>query len=166
MADQQTALRWPEGYEPEGAAFHAVNRLEIDAPRERVWAWLARPDLWPSYYPNSRLVRHLEGPWPEVELGSRFRWLTFGALITSEIVECEPTERIAWNAKGIGSRGHHGWLLEKRRGGCRLVTEETQRGWGIRLVRPALRPLMLRYHQRWLEGLARVAAEGDPPPPG
>jgi hypothetical protein len=28
-----------------------------------------------------------------------------------------------------------------------------------------MRPLMVRFHQRWLEGLARVAAEGPPPPP-
>jgi len=28
-----------------------------------------------------------------------------------------------------------------------------------------LRPMMVRLHQRWLEGLAKVAAEGGPPPP-
>jgi uncharacterized protein YndB with AHSA1/START domain len=160
-----TAVRFPDRSRPENSRFLARNELRIDAPPERVWAWLARPDLWPSYYRNARLVRHLEGPWPEIELGSRWRWLTFGALITSELVECEPHARLAWDASGLGARGHHGWVLEPLDGGTRVVTEETQRGWGIALVKPALRPMMLRQHQRWLEGLARVAAESPPPAP-
>ena len=49
-------------------------------------------------------------------------------------------------------------------GGTYVVIEETQRGWGIALVRPLPRPLMLRYHQRWLEGLARASAEPPPAP--
>jgi hypothetical protein len=53
-------------------------------------------------------------------------------------------------------------VLEPSPAGTRVVTEETQSGWGIALAKPALKPLMLRFHQRWLEGLARVAA--DPPP--
>ena len=160
MSEGETAIRWPEQHRPEVSLLHAVNEIEIEADRERVFAWLARPELWPSYYGNARLVRHLDGPWPNVELGSRFRWLTFGVLVFSEIVEFEPPERIAWSAKELGASGHHGWLLEKRRGGRTFVrTEETQRGWSMRLAAPAMKRLMPRYHQRWLEGLARVAAE-------
>lgn len=160
MSEGDTAIRWPERHRPEVSLLHAVNEIEIEADRERVFAWLARPELWPSYYGNALLVRHREGPWPNVELGSRFRWLTFGVLVFSEIVEFEPPERIAWSAKELGASGHHGWLLEKRRGGRTFVrTEETQRGWGMRLAAPAMKRLMPRYHQRWLEGLARVAAE-------
>ena len=157
-------IRWPQGHEPERSQLHAVNELQISSEPDRVFAWLRRPDLWPSYYRNSRFVRHLGGPWPEVELGSRFRWLTFGVIVHSEIVEFEPPVRLAWSAKELGASGHHGWLLEKRRGGRTFVrTEETQRGWSMRLAAPAMRRLMPRYHQRWLEGLARVAPE---PPRG
>lgn len=165
MIDVGTIVRWPDGYRPDQALLHAVNELRIDAERERVFAWLRRPDLWPSYYGNARMVRHREGPWPEVELGSRFRWLTFGVIVTSEIVEFSPPERIAWSAKELGASGHHGWVLSERDGGTFVRTEETQRGWAMRLVRPAMSRLMVRYHQRWLQGLARVAAEGPPPPP-
>jgi uncharacterized protein YndB with AHSA1/START domain len=157
-------IRWPSEHRPEVSRFLAVNELQMEAAPDDVFAWLCRPDLWPRFYGNARLVKHLEGPWPRVKLGSRFRWLTFGALITSEVVEYDPPERLAWSAKGLGSRGHHVWLLRPQEGGTFVHTEETQRGWGIAIMRPALRPLMLRQHQRWLEGLAEVAAQGPPSP--
>ena len=160
----QTAVRFPDQHRPEVSSFIARNELQIAAPPENVWEWLVRPDLWPSFYSNAKLVRHLEGPWPRIELGSRWRWLTFGALITTELVEAEPHSHLAWSASGLGASGHHGWVLEERDGGTYVVTEETQRGWGIALAKPALRPMMVRYHQRWLEGLARVAAEPPPAP--
>jgi hypothetical protein len=55
-------------------------------------------------------------------------------------------------------------VLRRQDGGTFVHTEETQRGWGIAVVKPVLRPVMVRMHQRWLEGLARVAAKGPPPP--
>ncbi|MSO41725.1 MAG: hypothetical protein EXQ70_07540 [Solirubrobacterales bacterium] len=160
-----TRIRWPEGHRPEDSAFLAVNELHVDSTVENVWAWLTRPDLWSRFYANARLVRPVSGPWPELELGSRWRWLTFGALITSEVVEIDPGERLAWSAEGLGSKGHHAWIFERRQGGTFIHTEETQRRWGINLVKPLLRPAMTRMHQRWLEGLARVASDGPPPPP-
>jgi uncharacterized protein YndB with AHSA1/START domain len=161
----ESVISWPDEHRPEVSAFHAVNELQIPAEPEVVWAWLCRPDLWPRYYSNARLIRHLEGPWPQVELGSRWRWLSFGAFVTSEVVEYQPEQRLAWSAKELGGSGHHGWVLRPQAGGTFVRTEETQRGLGIRLVKPALRPLMVRFHQRWLEGLSRVASQGPPPAP-
>jgi uncharacterized protein YndB with AHSA1/START domain len=157
------SIDWPEDLRPEVASFHAVNELQMAAEPERVWEWLRRPELWPRFYGNARLVKHLEGPWPAAELGSRWRWLTFGVLVHSELVEFEPVERLAWSAKELGARGHHAWVLTPNEGGTFVRTEETQRGWSVRMVKPVMRRLMVRYHQRWLEGLARVAAEGPPP---
>jgi uncharacterized protein YndB with AHSA1/START domain len=165
VSDGESAIRWPEEHRPEGASWLAVNELQIPADPERVFAWLRRPDLWSSYYGNARFVKHLEGPWPEAQLGTRFRWLTFGVLVTSEVVGCEAPTRLAWSAKALGSRGHHAWLLTPRDGGTFIHTEETQRGWATRLSAPVMRRLQTSQHQRWLEGLERVAAEGPPPPP-
>jgi polyketide cyclase/dehydrase/lipid transport protein len=158
-------IRWPDEHRPEVSEFLAVNELLMDAEPQDVFAWLCRPDLWSSFYPNARLVKHKGGPWPRIELSSRWRWLTFGALITSELVEYDPSERLAWSARALGSRGHHAWLLRRQEGGTFVHTAETQRGWGIAVVKPVLRPMMVRMHQRWLEGLAGVAAKGPPPPP-
>ena len=165
MSDAETVISWPDEHTPANSAFHAVNELQIPAEPQVVWAWLVRPDLWPSYYSNARLIKHLEGPWPEIELGSRWRWLTFGVFVTSELVEYQPVERLAWSAKELGASGHHGWVFRRKDGGTFVRTEETQKGLGIQLIKPVMRPLMVRFHQRWLEGLARVASEGPPPAP-
>ena len=82
------------------------------------------------------MVKHLEGPWPRVELGSRFRWFSFGAFVTSEIVEHDPPERLAWSARSSAAEGHHAWLLRRRDGGTFVHTEETQRGRAIAVVKP------------------------------
>ena len=164
MSDGDTVINWPDGHRPEESAFHAVNELQIAADPEVVWAWLIRPDLWPSYYSNARFIKHLEGAWPKLELGSRFRWFSFGAFVTSQVVVYEPGQRIDWDAKVLGGRGYHGWVLNGHEGGTFVRTEETQKGPGIQVVKPVLRPMMVRFHQRWLEGLSRVASEGPPPP--
>jgi uncharacterized protein YndB with AHSA1/START domain len=165
VSDGDTVLDWPDEYRPETAAFHAVNELQIPAEPEVVWAWLVRPDLWPSYYGNARMIKHLGGPWPRLELGSRFRWLTFGALITSEVVEYEPGRLLAWDAKSMAGSGQHGWLLQGQAGGTFVRTEETQKGLGMQIVKPVLKPMMVHFHQRWLEGLSKKASEGAPPAP-
>jgi hypothetical protein len=165
VSDAETVINWPEEHTPERSAFHAVNELQMPAEPEVVWAWLCRPGLWPSYYSNAKLIKHLAGPWPALELGSRFRWWSFGAFVNSEVVEFEPPGRISWDAKVLGGRGYHGWVLRPQNGGTFARTEETQKGPGIQVVKPVLRPMMVRLHQRWLEGLSRVAAGGPPAAP-
>ena len=85
-ASATPAIHWPDGLTPDEATFHAVNELQIPALREHVWEWLRRPELWPAYYGNCMFVRHREGPWPKAEVGTKFRWVTFGVLVRSEIV--------------------------------------------------------------------------------
>ena len=163
MSDGETVISWPDEHTPERSVFHAVNELQMQAEPDVVWAWLCRPDLWPTYYSNAKFIKHLGGAWPELKLGSRFRWWSFGAFVTSEVVEYEPPERISWDAKVPGGRGYHGWVLRPASGGTYVRTEETQKGPGIQVAKPLLRPMMVRFHQRWLEGLSRVATEGPPP---
>lgn len=159
-----TAVHWPRAHEPAGAAIHITNRGCTTASPEQVWAWLIRPDRWNAYYANARRVRHLAGPWPEVATGSRFSWITFGAPVTTEITEMEPYERLAWTGSGLGSRGHHAWLLTARLDGrTDIHTEETQRGTVSSLLSPALAPAMRVMHQRWVDHLARIAESGRRP---
>lgn len=159
-----TMVRWPAGHEPAGAAINEVNTGTSHAAPQAVWAWLVRPDRWTAYYGNARRVRHLAGPWPEIALGSRFSWVTFGAPVTTEITEFEPFERLAWTGSGLGSRGHHAWVLTARPGGrTDIYTEETQRGTASKLLSPALAPAMRRMHQRWVDNLAHIAESGRRP---
>lgn len=158
-----STVHWPAGHEPAGAAIHEVNRGRSEAAPEAVWAWLTRPDRWGEFYSNARRVRHLGGHWPEVGLGTRFSWVTFGAPVTTEITEFDPPHRLAWTGSGLGSRGHHAWVLTPAEDGTSILTEETQRGLASTLLSPVLAPAMRRMHQCWVDNLARIAATGTRP---
>jgi Polyketide cyclase / dehydrase and lipid transport len=156
-----TRVRWPKGHEPEGASIYVSNKTVTTADPELVWAWLTRPEQWHRFYSNAKRIRHRSGEWPQLRLGSKFSWITFGALVTTEITEFEPFKRLAWTGEGMGATAHHAWLLDADE--WEIVTEETQGGFLPKLVRPMMRPQMLRQHQRWLDQLARLAESGESP---
>jgi len=156
--------RWPAGTEPEGAPVYTYNAIDVAAPPERVWAWLVRATTWPSYYDNASNIHFPGGGGPELALGARFTWRTFSVSVDTTVTELVPNERLAWRGKTVGGTGHHGWVIERTAGGCRVVTEETQRGIVPSLGRLFLRRGLLTQHQRWLEGLKRVAESGPPAP--
>jgi hypothetical protein len=132
-------------------------------PPEAVWRWLVRADLWPTWYSNARDVV-IEGGAHDLSLGTKFRWKTFGASLSSKVEEFAPFERLAWSAKGTGIDVYHAWLIQKTQTGCNVLTEENQNGILARLSN-SLRPgNMERYHQVWLENLLVKARSGPPPP--
>lgn len=163
MTAAGATVRWPAGHEPAGAALHEVNVCSSSADPEAVWAWLVRPDHWREFYVNALRVRHVTGPWPELALSTRFSWITFGAPVTTEVTEFEAPHRLAWTGHGLGAVGHHAWVLTATAGGCEIHTEETQRGRAVSLLAPLLGPVMRRFHQRWVEGAARIAESGRRP---
>lgn len=156
-------VHWPPEHRPEGAPVFAVNEIPVAAPPARVWAWLVRPLTWPTYYRNAWNVRFEDGGGPELVLGSRFAWTTFYVRVTTTVVELEPHRRLAWSGRAPGGVGYHGWVIEPTADGCRVVTEETQRGLVPSLGRVVLRHGLEREHQRWLVGLARMAESGRLP---
>lgn len=81
-----SAIRWPSYYRPEKCV-HVSNNLDMSAPRDRVWAHLIRADLWPDWYPNSKNLRFLNQPGPDLQPGTRFTWKTFDLTITSTVLE-------------------------------------------------------------------------------
>jgi hypothetical protein len=129
---------------------------------ELVWTWLIRAELWPTWYQNSKGVA-IEGGGPDLRAGVRFRWTTFGVKLDSKVEEFVPGERVAWSARAVGVDAYHAWLIEKRPGGCYVLTEETQNGW-LATLSNMLRPQnMSKQHQNWLESLEQKAAKGPPP---
>src|SRR5436305_835372 len=52
-------IHWPDKFHPSRAPVHVRNEIGIPAPCERVWAWLKRAQLWPSWYDNSADVASL-----------------------------------------------------------------------------------------------------------
>jgi len=81
-------ILWPETYKPDNTAIHVSNKLLMPGVElERVWAWLCRCDLWPSWYPNSSNVRIKNQPDSSLRLGTEFRWKTFGVTIDSKVLD-------------------------------------------------------------------------------
>lgn len=153
---------WPERYSPGNTAVHISNELEMVASPEVVWAWLVRASRWPEWYPTVSRVA-IDGGGSELTPGAGFSWRIFGVTFSSRVEEFVPHERLAWSAQLEGVDAYHAWLIEKRGTGCRVLTEENQKGWLARLNN-LLRPSNTRYyHYLWLEALASRAKEGFPP---
>lgn len=105
----------------------------------------------------------MAGPAPALALGTRFRWTVLGVPVETIVEECEPPHRLAWSGTGLGAAAYHSWDLEPTPSGCRVITEETQRGMLPSLLRFVLRPLLSFTQERWLADLAKAAAGGGTP---
>lgn len=108
-------------------------------------------------------MRILSGPAPALAIGTRFRWTVLGVPVETVVRECTAPTRLAWSGTGLGAAAYHSWDLAPVAGGCRVVTEETQRGLVPSLLRFVLRPLLRFTQVRWLDDLARAATAGPPP---
>ncbi len=155
-------FRWPSGLSPDRADLHAHNELATRAAPEAIWRWLIAAPRWHELYSNCRGLK-IEGGADTLALGTRFTWWTFGARVSTTVDAFEANRYLAWTGGGLGARGHHAWLIEPTAtGGCRFVTEETQRGVVVKALAPVLRRGLMHFHQRWLEGLAEAALAGAP----
>jgi hypothetical protein len=57
-----------------------------------------------------------------------------------------------------GSTAYHGWVITPTEDGCHVLSEETQQGeFFLELIGRKHPGALFRYHQDWVEGLARAA---------
>jgi hypothetical protein len=149
-------VRWPADLRPETSPVFAHDELEAEVSPAQFWARLIDARRWHEHYPHcKRLVLHGDGD--RLAPGTRFSWSTLGVRVTTVIDGFEPARYLSWSGHGVGSRGHHVWLLEPTARGCRVVTEETQAGFAARVLAPILRRALHHHHPRWLTGLAAAA---------
>ena len=160
---------WPEAFLPGMTDNYVSNEIIVSGLRsEQVWPQLNQPALWPGYYGNAADIAFSEGAGPELCLGTRFRFSTFGFTVEAEVTEHQPPApgepgRIAWHGWVEGDADnrldvHHAWLFEDLPGGrVRILTQETQIGAPARQLAAATPNPMLNAHQEWVEGLARSA---------
>jgi len=163
MDEATRSIQWPENLQPAQAAVLVRNEVVIPAQAEVIWAWLLRAEQWPTWYPNSAHIHFLSDAGPDLRDRSRFRWRTFGARITSKVLEFEPATRLAWSSHGIGIDAYHAWVLTPlKEGGTRVVSQETQQGWRVRLIQRFMPNRAETQHQIWLEALSQKAQSGLP----
>jgi uncharacterized protein YndB with AHSA1/START domain len=154
---EDTVVSFPKGKRRSESPIFTHNELFIAAPAERIFAALVRATQWPEFYGNAKNIV-IEGDASELTLGTLFHWTTFGVRVHTTIEELVPNRRLAWSGRALGSTAYHGWVIEPKQGGCLVVTEETQQGFVPSVGRWFLRGGLLKWHQRWLEGLAEVAS--------
>ncbi len=153
-------MQWPQGMEPKRAPVYARNEIKIDADIAKIWKWLCRAGLWPTWYTNCAWLKFENGAGPDLAPDSKFTWKTFGTRVRSQVRVFEPMRALEWDARAIGLRAYHGWSLEQTVDGVWVVTEETQKGPLPMVLRWYLRPTLYRGHQKWVESLRRVATTG------
>lgn len=150
-------IAWPARYAPGAVAAHVSNEIAIAAAPEAVWAQIVRASAWPEWYPNAAKVR-IAGGAAALSDGAAFTWRTFGVSVSSTVREFVPCERIAWDGSAVLLDVYHAWLIEKRPGGCWVLTEESQNGLAARAQALLMPRRMHDGHALWLRRLqARCA---------
>ena len=152
---------WPEKYNPGKSALYALNDIDIQAPPEVVWKLLVDAGNWSTWFPPEDQVRILTGG-RELALGTRYTRVTVGFAMNLVVTECEPARRLAWSTTvdgdETGSSAYHGWVITRTATGCHVLTEETQQGpFFLELIGRKHPGALYRYHQEWVESLARAA---------
>jgi uncharacterized protein YndB with AHSA1/START domain len=154
-------VMWPERYDPRTSAIYALNEIDVKAPREVVWKLLVDAENWSSYFPAEDQVRILSGE-RELVLGTRYSRVTVGFLMNLIVTECVPGRRLSWSTvvdgDETGSSAFHGWVITATSEGCHVLTEETQQGaFFLEEIGRKHPGALYRYHQDWVESLARAA---------
>ena len=160
------SIIWPPEFGRDRCTVHVSNELEMSVPAARVWSWLIHAYQWSSYYSNAeKVVFVTDTESSTLKENTRFTWSTFGVDLQSQVREYVENERIAWDGRGsLGLNVYHAWLIVPRpEGGCLVRTEERQHGITARIGSVIFPNRMHTQHQRWLEGLQKMAQQGLPP---
>jgi hypothetical protein len=150
-------ISWPTGHEPASSRVFAQNSVDVEATPETVWRLLVDCVQWPSWYEHCSDVSILRGG-PILGPGSQFKFKTIGFFFEPVVATFNPYRELSWWAKGpAGTSGAHAWLIEKTPSGCRVITEEAQKGLLLALVGGRTRRRLLAAHETWLRSLKRLA---------
>jgi hypothetical protein len=155
IADRR--IIWPAGHSPASALVFAQNTVEISASPHQVWSLLIDCVDWPRWYKHCSDVSILRGG-PLLDANAKFRFKTLGFYFEPEIETFEPYRMLVWSAKGpAGTSGSHAWYIDPTPGGCRVITEESQKGLLLLLRRSQMRTRLLASHEEWVRSLKEIA---------
>ena len=158
-------IKWPEQYLPGTTDNYVSNEIIVSGlSADEIWSSLNNTSAWPSYYSNATEIHFHDGTGPELCLGPRFRFRTFGFLVEAEVTEYESPAagspaRVAWHGWVDGDADsrldvHHAWLFEDLPGDrVRILTQETQIGKPAQELSRSRPNPMLNAHQEWIDGL-------------
>jgi Polyketide cyclase / dehydrase and lipid transport len=126
---------------------------DCDAPAERAWELLARPDRWSRWAPHLRGARGLGTP--EVRPGARGAALLLGVVpVPARVVAKRPGRSWSWRVGGV-LIDHR---VEPRPGGCTIAVDVDGPAPVEALMRLSYGPTMALL----IRNLARVAEREGP----
>ena len=131
----------------------ATHELLINAPAQTIWSLVAEIDRWPSWNPAVKSAK-LNGAF---EVGTTFDWKSGGISIVSTLQEIEPSSKLVWTGKAIGTRAIHVWSFQNAPTGVLVCTSESFEGWLVSLMRKAMQKTLDESLVAWLNELKRRA---------
>jgi hypothetical protein len=131
----------------------ATHELLINAPAPRIWGLVAEIGRWPDWNPAVKSAK-LNGAF---EVGTSFNWKSGGISIVSTLQEIQPTTKLAWTGKAIGTRAIHVWSFQPTPAGVLVHTSESFEGWLVSLMRKAMQKTLDESLVAWLNELKRKA---------
>jgi uncharacterized protein YndB with AHSA1/START domain len=131
----------------------ATHEILIRASAQRIWELLSEIDRWPSWNPAVKGAK-LNGVF---EVGTTFNWKSGGIAIVSTLQEIQPTTKLVWTGKAIGTRAIHVWSLKSTLTGVLVCTSESFDGWLVSLMRKAMQKTLDESLVAWLDEIKRCA---------
>lgn len=119
-------LPWPDAL----VGSRIVNRVQISAPPERVFAYIATPANWPRWHPASRMVRGVTDRTPGIgeSVIETFEVAGRQGDATWTTVELSPLRRWVIEATSSGGGARIVYALTPDDGGTLWVRDLTYRG--------------------------------------
>lgn len=137
----------------ENAPVIAREEILIDAPLESIWSLHTDISSWSEGLPNID-ASMIEGP---LEVGTVFRWQTYGLSIESTIQEIDPPRRIVWSGPAQGITAIHLWTMTPSEDGVLVHTEESWDGDPVRAQPKDMQQALDSSLRAWLQSLKKKA---------
>ncbi len=156
-AQADYTINWPKQYKPENSRFFVHNEIFIAAPAPVIWNLLLDAEQWPAWYTGATNVQYTDTTINKLANNVSFTWNTMNLHFVSTIQEFVPQQTLCWQSEKRSINGYHAWLIIPADGGCRVITDESQRGW-LTFFEKVFQPRKLqRLHDVWLLSLKQQA---------
>ena len=141
----------------ENAPVITRDEILIDAPLDTIWSLQTGISSWSEWQPDID-ASTLEGP---LEVGTVFRWQTYGLSIESTIQEIDAPRRIVWSGLAQGITAIHSWTMTPSEDRVLVHTEESWDGDPVRAEPEEMQQALDGSLRAWLQSL-KHKAEAQP----
>ena len=137
----------------ENAPVITRDEILIDAPLDTIWSLQTDISSWSEWQPDID-ASTIEGP---LEVGTVFRWQTYGLSIESTIQEIDAPRRIVWSGLAHGITAIHAWTMTPSEDRVLVHTEESWDGDPVRAEPEEMQQALDGSLRAWLQSLKHKA---------